>query len=227
MLDLPICRYIPPSKEQPVRTEYLRDVWGFTCSCPRCLSPDELGSNFSSLKCDACQAGYCGPVMYTSYELRWPCDTCPEVMAPQEASAKLSRCRSMLGKIDRDNVEGMEAVLKDLRLFLHKNHSYCVQTKTDLVSRLARIQNKTKAEADRQLDLAEEILAVLEVTDPGLSPRRAGLLRHVVELRAAAANRELRAGAIQRKEHSAIMSANMAMMREVIMCAKYSTVFKI
>ena len=76
-------------------------------------------------------------------------------------------------------------------------------------------------------DDLESLYAVLEVTDPGLSPRRAGLLRHVVELRTAAATRQLRAGDIERKQHGEIMAGNMTMMREVMMCAKYSTVFKI
>ena len=220
-------RYIPPTKEQPSRSEYLRDVWGFQCSCPRCQSPSELDSGLSSLKCDACAAGHCGPVMDTCYQVTWPCDTCPEVMAPQEARARLSRCRAMVTKIDRESVEAMEAVLAEARVFLHNNHSYCVQIKTDLVSQLARVRDKTPEEADRQLDLAEEILAVLEVTDPGLSPRRAGLLRHVLQLRTERATRQLRAGIIEKKEHSEVMAGNMAMMREVMMCAKYSTVFKI
>ena len=219
-------RYIPPTKEQPSRSEYLTEVWGFRCSCPRCQSPSELGSDLSSLRCDRCDEGHCGHVMDTC-EVTWPCDTCHQLMAPPEASARLARCRAMLGKMDRDSVETMEAVLSEARLLLHNNHSYCVQIKTDLVSRLARVRDKTPLEADRQLELAEEILAVLEVTDPGLSPRRAGLLRHVVELRTAAATRKLRAGDIERKQHGEIMAGNMTMMREVMMCAKYSTVFKI
>ena len=133
----------------------------------------------------------------------------------------------MVAKMDQESIEAMEAVLAEARLLLHNNHSYCVQIKTDLVSRLARVRDKTPEEADRQLDLAEEILAVLEVTDPGLSPRRAGLLRHVLELRTASATRRLKAGIIEKKEHKEIMAGNMAMMREVMMCAKYSTVFKI
>ena len=220
-------RYIPPTKEQPSRSEYLSDVWGFRCTCPRCQSPGELGSHVSSLRCDKCDEGHCGPVMDTCDGVTWPCDTCHELMTDPEARARLARVRAMMGKMDRDSVEAMEAALTEARLFVHKNHSYCVQIKTDLVSRLARVKDKSPQQADRQLVLAEEILAVLEVTDPGLSPRRAGLLRHVVELRTAAATRQLRAGDIERREHGEIMAGNMAMMREVMMCAKYSTVFKI
>ena len=220
-------RYIPPTKEQPARSEYLSEVWGFRCTCPRCESPSELGSNLSSLKCDTCTEGHCGPVMDTCAEVTWPCDTCPGVIDPPEARARLARCRAMIGKMDQSSVEAMEAVLTEVSTLLHQNHSYCVQIKTDLVSRLAGVIDKTPEQTDRQLDLAEEILAVLEVTDPGLSPRRAGLLRHVVELRTAAAKRKLKAGDIERKEHGEIMAGNMAMMREVMMCAKYSTVFKI
>ena len=219
-------RYIPPTKEQPARGEYLTDVWGFRCSCPRCESPGELGSHLSSLRCDKCDQGHCGPVMDTC-GVTWPCDTCTQLMADPEARARLARVRAMMGKMDRDSVEAMEAALTEASLLLHNNHSYCVQIKTDLVSRMARVRDKTPEEADRQLDLAEEILAVLEVTDPGLSPRRAGLLRHVVELRTAAATRKLRAGDIERREHGEVMAGSMAMMREVMLCAKYSTVFKI
>ena len=66
------------------------------------------------------------------------------------------------------------------------------------------------------------MLAVLDRIDPGLTPRRGGLLKHVVELRMRRANMEVKEGTIDKAEHLADMRSSMVMMREVMKCLKHS-----
>lgn len=39
------------------RQKHLRAGKYFICRCERCLDPTELGTHFSSLKCDECESG--------------------------------------------------------------------------------------------------------------------------------------------------------------------------
>lgn len=39
------------------RQSFLKDSKYFTCHCTRCLDPTELGTHFSSFKCNKCDPG--------------------------------------------------------------------------------------------------------------------------------------------------------------------------
>ena len=48
-------RYVVPLLEQPARALHIQRAWGFSCSCPRCMSPSELGSCYSAILCTECR----------------------------------------------------------------------------------------------------------------------------------------------------------------------------
>ena len=60
--------------------------------------------------------------------------------------------------------------------------------RTQLISMYDQLDDKSRAQLDRQLQLAQQVLAVTDIIDPGLTPRRGGLLKHVLELRTRTAN---------------------------------------
>ena len=103
---------------------------------------------------------------------------------------------------------------------LHPNHSLCVQLKTRLVGDYNKIKEKTYDEVSRQLELAEEVLAVMDKIDPGLTPRRGEMLKHVVNMRMKKANMEVKKGDIDRVTHMKIMKSSMMLMKEVMKCCK-------
>ena len=155
----------------------------------------------------------------------------------QEVEARLARCRGLLaGSSDRDSAEVTEQLLVSLAPLLHEDHSYRVQLKSRLVFSYNAAAG-SRQQLDRQLQLAEQVrldlirtgyswleqvLAVLDRIDPGLTPRRGGLLKHVVELRMRRANMDVKEGTIDKAEHLADMRSSMVMMREVMKCLKHS-----
>ena len=164
----------------------------------------------------------------------------------QEVEARLARCRGLLaGSSDRDSAEVTEQLLVSLAPLLHEDHSYRVQLKSRLVFSYNSAAG-SRQQLDRQLQLAEQVrlqlvrtwrwlelvragyswleqvLAVLDRIDPGLTPRRGGLLKHVVELRMRRANMDVKEGTIDKAEHLADMRSSMVMMREVMKCLKHS-----
>ena len=75
----------------------------------------------------------------------------------------------------------------------------------------------------RQLQLLEEVLGVLDIIDPGMTPKRGGLLKHLVELRMKTANIDVETGDIDKKTHFAAMRECMMTMKEVMRCLKFSS----
>ena len=166
---------------------------------------------------------------------------CVQVATRQEVEARLARCRGLLaGSSDRDSAEVTEQLLVSLAPLLHEDHSYRVQLKSRLVFSYNAAAG-SRQQLDRQLQLAEQVrlqlwlelvrtsyswleqvLAVLDRIDPGLTPRRGGLLKHVVELRMRRANMDVKEGTIDKAEHLADMRSSMVMMREVMKCLKHS-----
>ena len=165
---------------------------------------------------------------------------CAQVATRQEVEARLARCRGLLaGSSDRDSAEVTEQLLVSLAPLLHEDHSYRVQLKSRLVFSYNAAAG-SRQQLDRQLQLAEQVrlqlwlelragyswleqvLAVLDRIDPGLTPRRGGLLKHVVELRMRRANMDVKEGTIDKAEHLADMRSSMVMMREVMKCLKHS-----
>merc|ERR1712098_802557 len=140
------------------------------------------------------------------------------VVSKDEVKATLVRCRSIAGKLRPGDADHGEKLLTQLQQYLHTNHAICTEVKTSLVSSCALVKNKTGNMFDRQLELAEQVLKVLDVIDPGMTPRRGGILKHVIEIKMKRANLQVEEGDIDRKAHMEIMRSSMVMMREAIKC---------
>ena len=108
------------------------------------------------------------------------------------SQATIAKCKSIVGQQRPGDVEQGENILIQLQQHLHPNHAFCTEMKTSLVSSYAHLKNKSVKQFDRQLELAEQVLKVMDVIDPGMTPRRGGMLKHVVEIKMKRANLQVR-----------------------------------
>ena len=213
-------RYILPSVEQPARLETIHKNWGFICACARCESPSELGSGYSSLVCDQC-GGWVMMVSPGDLDTAWQCEKCGELSSTEQVGAVLARCRVIMA--ETEEVESLEKALVRLQELLHSNHGFCVQIKNKLISAYNGRGNRTREELGRHLKLVEEVLEVIDIIDPGMTPKRGGLLKQLVDLRMKTANLDVESGDIDKKTHLAAMRGSMMMMREIMKCLKFSS----
>ena len=186
----------------------------------RCESPSELGSGYSSLVCSECGGG----VTMASpgvLDTAWGCDQCGEVTTRGEVGAVLASCRDIMA--GAEEVFSLEQALVRLQKLLNPNHGFCVQIKNKLISAYSGRENKTREELGRQLQLVEEVLEVMDIIDPGMTPKRGGLLKLLVDLRMKTANLDVESGDIDKKTHLAAMRGSMLMMREIMKCLKFSS----
>ena len=64
----------------------------------------------------------------------------------------------------------------------------------------------------------------MEQLDPGMTPRRGGLLKHVVDISMMKANMDSGKGVIDKETLNKKMRTALMMMKEMMQCLKYDTV---
>ena len=64
----------------------------------------------------------------------------------------------------------------------------------------------------------------MEQLDPGMTPRRGGLLKHVVDISMMKANMDSGKGVIDKETLKKKMRTALMMMKEMMQCLKYDTV---
>ena len=64
----------------------------------------------------------------------------------------------------------------------------------------------------------------MEQLDPGMTPRRGGLLKHVVDITMMKANMDSGKGVIDKETLKKKMRTALMMMKEMMQCLKYDTV---
>jgi len=215
-------RYVIPMMGQPARSNYIWNNWGFICSCERCSDPTELGTMYGGVRC--CDEGYFLPAKLCKPGDRWQCDKCEEYIEEEDIIARLDKLKKLIDNTNLSDAEEGEKLIKYLGLHLHHNHEYILRVKTQLLQ-LYTTEHKdsTRPVLDRRLQLALDILQVTEVLDPGLTPRRGGLLKHVVDITMMKANMDCGKGLLDKEILKKKMRNSLGLMKEMMQCLKYNT----
>lgn len=168
--------YTDPMWGTSSRQMHLRTTKYFQCQCKRCLDPTELGTNFSSIKCNSCRL-LVTPPADTSME--WLCSSCGSAISAHEASELLKRLGERLANL-RGNLLDSEEFLTVTNASLGENHHYRTEVKLALAQIIGK-QNQSQLaglseqQLKRKLELCKESLSLVNFFQPGLT-RLHGLL---------------------------------------------------
>jgi len=164
------------------RQVQLKENKFFNCACARCLDPTELGSYASA---HSCQEGGCQgnviPVNPLCPTEDWKCEKCGRTVAANQIRKTLKAVDNDLEKVDRNNMKDLKKILNKYKQKLYKNHGILTEIKQMIASgygRLPDYQMEDMREADHQYKilLCQEILAVQDIVEPGLTIGRGLIL---------------------------------------------------
>lgn len=168
------------------RQFYLREGKYFTCRCQRCLDPTELGTHTSTLKCSKCDNGWVLPKDPIDPETTWNCTCCKFNTSAAAVDKAMQALQAELDEINAmgfcaKRLEALEAYFKKYRSILHPRHYIMISVRQNLLQLYGRVEGYEMAELpdiilDRMIDLAKEILKVLNVVERGMTRARANLL---------------------------------------------------
>lgn len=199
--------YIWPWKTTWSRRQNLRDGWHFSCSCPRCADPSELGALTSAILCESCPqssaaAGFLlqeNPLEMEEDKAQWKCQQCGHFRPTIEIQSLIQDLSNQVESLDRNDLTANLEALQTCRKSLHANHALCTELRTRIIPIISRQPGLTMDQIrDDKLRLkrvlASENLRVFDVISPGLSRHRGGLLFELQESEFFVAKRQLERG---------------------------------
>lgn len=194
------CRATTDVPENGVlNTTYCSTMWGtlrrqehlsrgkfFICKCDRCKTPDELGTHFSSLKCNKCDPGLITTTDPYNANAEWKCSHC-EFRAPGANVSKMietvEREISMLDYLEYDakRLQETEKLFKRYRSVFHPNHYIQTGLRQQLIQLYGQVEGYEMLELpdvllEHKVELIQNVLNVLSVVEPGKSRARAMML---------------------------------------------------
>ena len=162
--------YTDPMWETFSRQLHLNTTKYFTCQCPRCLDPTELGTHYSSIKCQNCEALITPPLLQKQ---DWCCPSCNKVIKSDVIMKLLKTWGSMLANL-RGNIAESEEFLKDSLSDFAEDHHYRTDVKLALAQLIGK-QNESQLaslnakELERKFELCKEVVALVQLFNPGES----------------------------------------------------------
>ena len=171
------------------RSELVRHSWHFSCHCIRCSDPSDLGTDWDSLQCGQC-GGVARPELGAGGGAvsGWSCvlaDCSWRLGAGEVAAREAQLAQELAGA--RGRADRLEQLLEGGGPpRLHRNHHLLVSTRAELARTLgARLRAQATAGSGkswglkavrRVVELCQQVLAVLDRLDRGLSEVRADIM---------------------------------------------------
>ena len=171
----------------------------FTCTCPRCLDPTEMGTFGSSLICQRCKKktkgklksdGNVGLIMAKSTnssksesDVQWECNSCGLTKSQTDVESLClsihKESESLIYCVpDRSSISKCETFIKKYEgWILHPHHMFLTNIKYRLAGFYGRLPGYEMQEMDvvalaRKKQICEEALKVLNRIDRGISARK-------------------------------------------------------
>jgi len=181
------------------RQEHLLTSKFFTCNCPRCVDPTELGTYCSGFLCSTCPKD-AKPKKGASAKKKpvdkivlpddplspssdWKCVTCNKPMDPENLARMISVVSEEADELESNNptVKSCEKFLEKWSSTFHPNHAILINIKYALLHLYGseegyELRDLQPLHLVRKEALCRELLAVADVVVPGISRLRGSVL---------------------------------------------------
>eukprot|EP00092_Neocalanus_flemingeri_P018319 GFUD01019828.1.p1 GENE.GFUD01019828.1~~GFUD01019828.1.p1 ORF type:complete len:515 (+),score=161.30 GFUD01019828.1:38-1582(+) len=177
-------QYRGPTQGNVLRRQDFLEYWKFSCTCPRCSDPTELGTMASAMKCEECGA----TVLPASSAIHsdWVCGGCGK---EEPARGMVLRVRRMQQQLDlfspAESPEAWEALLSQFQTELHEDHFLCMNIKRVLLTMYGaregyRMEQLPRLLIDRKIELCRNYVAIFSRLEPGFRQWRGEVLEEMV-----------------------------------------------
>lgn len=176
---LSIC-YVDPLWGTINRRHILNETKFFQCQCQRCQDPTEFGTNFNSIKCQACQekesdggvGGLLLPKSFTDDPTEWYCNKCENVQTMAAIQKILDHIGRDLEAMEKENIESCRKFVEFYGKWLPTKHYIMTDVRVALAQLIGQhIVNGLVEVGDDQLaekaKMCQSIVELLLLIAPG------------------------------------------------------------
>lgn len=157
------------------RRQHLKDTKYFSCKCPRCSDPTELGTYLSAMKCFGDGSKPCNgihlPLDPLDDETDWACSECPVRVNSSQINMLISQMGEEVDGVLINmarSVPMLENLLCRLSTFLHPNHYHLYSLKHSLVQLYGRQPSYMSEEMlDKKIKMCKDLIEITTTLDPG------------------------------------------------------------
>ena len=162
--------YSDPMWGTSIRQVHLQETKFFQCKCARCIDPCELNTDFSSIKCSACQNGYYTPLQPLNSRSDWECNICKDVTPSKSVLMITKAIGEVVVQIEKNSVESCLNFIKRHSQNIHPNHYFLMDVKLALCQMLGKqsLPNSVKVkELLKKQAICMDLLKVVNIINPG------------------------------------------------------------
>lgn len=152
------------------RREHLKYTKYFMCTCSRCADSTELGTNFSSIKCQECISGYMTSAAPLDQLADWICSNCNSTLpvdTVKEITVALGE--EVDAALQTPTIYSLEKLIEDKSQTVHPNHFHLFAVKHTLLQLYGRDGKADEVVMKKKENLCKEFLNICTTLDPGMS----------------------------------------------------------
>ena len=220
--------YLPTLIGNVVRRVRINKNWKFDCLCERCQDKTEFGTNLSTIVCQECSKnnrkdGYMLPDDPTEYYGQWSCHKCSANVNGLTVYALVKELQREAEEIKSINPEEVERSIANLSSTLHPNHYVLLTLKRRLLDLYRLIPNpedpqELRKKLERQVELGNQVLDILNRIEPGLSLTRGRVLRNIHQPILRLGKLNLNEKKISMNEFMVIAKTSIRNMKQAVKC---------
>ncbi|KAM3965851.1 SET and MYND domain containing, arthropod-specific, member 3 [Aphomia sociella] len=171
-----------------IRREFLLESKFFSCDCPRCADPTELGTHLSTLKCNKCDNGVILSTNPLDNDAPWKCTekNCQFQTSGAAMRKMLAVVQAEMDQLDvmepgPQAIELREALINKYKSVFHPRHYLMLSIKQALAQLYGRVEGYSIDELpdvmlERKAEFCRLLLKTLDVIIPGESRMRGMML---------------------------------------------------
>jgi len=219
-------QYRGPNTGNILRRPDFPTNWLFSCDCPRCVDPTELGTMASTMRCSQCASPSLLPAT-SELDSVWRCTACNREEDHQNIVQTVQILEMQLDAFPYSaSPEEWEDLLKRFQLQLHDDHYLCMKAKRMLLQIYGaregyKLDQMSRELLDRKIDLCRNYIDIFTRLEPGYRVWKGRLLEELLGPLTITVNRDLEDEKINKMQYILRYKEIVKMVKEAAQCRQF------
>ena len=218
-------QYRGPTQGNILRRQQFLDYWKFSCTCPRCSDPTELGTMASAVKCDDC--GDTVLPASSAVSCHWVCGGCRREEPVGGMIARVRRLQQRLESFSpAESPEAWETLLSQFQTELHEDHFLCMNIKRVLLAMYGaregyRLEQMPRHLIDRKIELCRNYVSIFSRLEPGFRQWRGEVLEELIGPLTISINQDMENNNLSKIQYMMKIKEVIGMVKEAAKCRQF------
>jgi len=219
-------QYRGPNTGNILRRPDFPTNWLFSCDCPRCLDPTELGTMASTMRCPGCQEPCLLPAS-SDMDCVWRCTNCDREDTLENVIRVVQTLDLELDAFPYSaSPEDWEDLLSKFQKFLHEDHFICMKAKRILLQIYGaregyKLDQMSRELLDRKIALCRNYISIFSRLEPGYRVWKGRVLEEMLGPLTITVNQDMEEQKIDKIKYILRYKEIVKMVKEAAQCRQF------